>query len=141
MIMAKQGTKSLEAKTLKYLEECTFLLTEQCTTSETRGNLTCKTKAVASVEWYRGNWRLCELHKYYVKHNNSLFPLARYRETSFATGVVRGGYFSVSSDNYSSVSVTVTPRCQRQLLLVDSEVQMNLEAWSAGLYFVSQPIA
>ena len=85
------------------------------------------------VGWYRGNWRLCELHKYYVKRNNSLFSLARYTETGLVTGAVR--------DGYSSVSATINPRCQRQLLLVDSEVRMTLEAWSAGLYLVPKPIA
>ena len=53
---------------------------------------------------------LCELHKYYVKRINSLFPFARYTESGLATGAVRGGYFSVSSDCYSSVSATIPGR-------------------------------
>ena len=40
---------------------------------------------------------LCELHKYYVKRINSLFPFARYTESGLATGAVRGGYSSVSA--------------------------------------------
>ena len=65
--------------------------------------------------WNRGNWKLCKLLKYSLRRNNSLFPLARYRETNFATGAVRDGYFSVSIVSYSSVSDNYSwsiPKCE-----------------------------
>ena len=66
------------------------------------------------------NWRLCEQHNYYVQRNNSLLPVARYRETVSVNGAFRGDYSCDERQLLLSVN--------RLLLLVDSEIRMNFEA-------------